>query len=76
MNYSMERPQPRPPQWRLIFFDGCSVDSYEANGDPQAAAIEIIRERPELHLIAAVSGTATIMVRDSARTTECGLQRS
>jgi len=61
-------------QCTLIFFDGSSVEAYEAHGDPQTAAIEIISARPELEFIAAVHGAAAIMLRDSARTAECGME--
>lgn len=62
-------------KWSLLFFDGCSVEVYETNSaDPQADAIQLIAERPELLLIAAVSKLGEIMIRDSARTAECGME--
>jgi len=60
--------------WTLVFFDGSSVETFDVDGDPQQAAIEIMREHPYLQLIAAVADAPLVLVRDSARTAECALE--
>jgi hypothetical protein len=62
-------------KWHLIFtVEGCTeTQIFLALGNPQEAAITIIKEYPFLRLIAAVEGAARIFPMDNARTAECGL---
>lgn len=62
-------------KWTLIFSqarcEGCEI--YIIDGDPQKAAMDIIKDNPWVFLIAAVEGTPHVLPMDSARTAECGL---